>query len=124
MLIKIYANDGKEFKGGNYNILVNQLNAYESDQKLKKEKEESERKTREEKQKKLEIYRSAKLKEINEDISNVIDKIRNYEEETGYKIIYGLDYSTSKAVVKDTIGSIDDAWDNILDDIFKAIRKK
>ena len=48
MLIKIYANDGKEFKGEDYSDLVNELKTYESEQALKKHKEEVERRKKEE----------------------------------------------------------------------------
>ena len=113
-IIKIYAEDGKEFSGTNYDNLVRERNAYEA-----------ERKTIEEKQKKLLQYRNTKLKEINEDISKVVDKIREYEEETGYKVIYAYDYSTDKTVVKDTPNSsIDLAWYGFVDDFFNKIHKK
>ena len=124
-IVKIYAEDGKEFSGTNYEALVKERNAYEANQKLKKEKEEAERKTREEKQKKLLQYRSTRLKEINDDLFKVVDKIREYEKETGYKVIYAYDYSIDKTVVKDTPNnSIDLAWYGFVDDFFNKIHKK
>ena len=103
---------------------VEECEAYETELALKKQQKEAERKAKEEQEKKLKQYRSTRLKEINEDISKVMDKIRAYEKDTGYKVIYGFDYSTGKTVVQDTRNSIDFAWDNIIDDIFRVIHKK
>ena len=117
--MKIYSDDGRVFGS------VDECNAYEVNLKLKKLEEETERKTREEKQKKLTQYREVKLKEINDDLSVVVDKIRKYEKETGYKIIYGFDYPSQKTVVKDTLNnSIDLGWYNIYDDILNSLKKK
>ena len=117
--MKIYSDDGKVFNS------IDECNAYESDLALRKQKEEAERKAKEDKQKKLSQYRNTKLKEINEDLSNVVGKIREYENKTGYKIIYGFDYSNGNTIAQDTPNnSIDFAWDNIIDDIFNGIHKK
>jgi len=117
--MKIYSDDGRVFPS------VAECNAYESELKLKKLKEETERKTREEEQKNLAQYREVKLKEINDDLSVVVDKIRKYEKETGYKIIYGFDYPSQKTVVKDTLNnSIDFAWSTVYGDLISILRKQ
>ena len=124
MLIKIYADDGKEFKGESYNVLVSELNAYETEQRKKKEKEEAERKTREEKQKKLSQYRNTRLKEINDVLQKASEMVNTYEKETGGKLTYSYDYADGKFTVNDnTRNSIDFAWDNFFDDFFKALHK-
>jgi DNA gyrase/topoisomerase IV subunit A len=119
-IIKIYANDGKEFLGTNYNDLVKERNAYESDLALQKQKAEVERKAREEKEKKLAQYRNTKLQEINEDLSKVADKIKDYEKATGCKIIIEYD-CTGKMITEDTLNTLDFAWDNLLDDLVRHI---
>ena len=124
MRITITASDGKEFKGTDYQDLVNEVNAYESDLKLKKEKEEAERKAREEKQKKLAQHRVAKLKEINEVLSKAKDMVDEYEKETGNKLTYGYDYVNGKLVIKEVRNTIDFAWDDFFYEVFRAIHKK
>ena len=117
--MKICSDDGRVFPS------VAECNAYEVNLKLKKLEEETERKTREEEQKKLAQYREVKLKEINDDLSVVVDKIRRYEKETGYKVIYSYDSLNNKAVAKDTPNnSIDFAWDDWIYDLFNKMYKK
>ena len=38
MVIKVYANDGTEFKGDDYTTLVTKLKAYEANQKPRKQR--------------------------------------------------------------------------------------
>ena len=124
MLIKIYANDGKEFKGESYNVLVSELNAYETEQRKKKEKEEAERKTREEKQKKLSQLREKSLKEIDDATQKLNDLIDTYEKLSGRKVVYIYDYELKKYVATDTRNTIDFAFDDIYSEFLKALRKK
>lgn len=117
--MKIYSDDGKVFSS------VEECKAYETELVMKKQQEEAEQKAKEEQEKKLKQYRSTRLKEINEDISRIAKKIKDYENETGYKIVYGYDFPSQKTIVKDTLNnSIDFAWENLIDDIFRAIHKK
>ena len=116
--MKIYSDDGKVFSS------TDECNAYEAELASKKQKEEADRKVKEEKQKELAQYRITKLKEINEDLSKVTSKISEYEKKTGYKIIYGFDYGNGNTIAKDTPNnSIDFAWYNVIDEIFKEVRK-
>jgi hypothetical protein len=124
MIIKIYANDGKEFKGNDYTSLVNELNAYEADQKLKKQKEEAERKVAEEKKMKLTQYRNTKLKEINDILQKSKVLVDDYEKTTGNKLIYTNDLSTGNIAIKEVRNSIDYAWDDVIGEILKAFRTK
>ena len=123
MKITITASDGTEFKGTEYQDLVKEVNAYEADLKLKKEKEEAERKVREEKQKKLTQYRAAKLKEINEVISKAKVMIDEYEKETGKKLTYNYDYVNGKLVIKEVRNNFDYALDGFFQDIYRDILK-
>lgn len=125
--IRIKTSDGKYLTGtiDNYAGLVNELKTYEADLKLKKEKDEAERKRRAEVEASVKQYRDSKLKEINEYLEKVIEKIRAYEEETGYKIIYSYDYSNGNTVAKDTPNnSIDLAWYSFADDFFNKLNNK
>lgn len=123
-LITIKANNGKVFTGTNYIDLENEVNEYEANLKLQQEKAEAERKAKEEKQNELAEYRKVKLKEINDDFSKAVAKIKEYEKETGYKVIYNMDYTNGNTMVTDAKNSIDFAWDNILVDVFKMMYKK
>lgn len=124
--ITITASDGVKLEDtlDNYAALVNRLKKYEADLEAKKTKEEAERKKRAEVEASVRQYRETKLKEINDDLSKVSEKIDAYEKQTGYKIIYGIDYGTGKAVVQDTRNSIDFAWDILYKDILDVIHKK
>lgn len=123
MIIKIEAYDGKEFKGLDVDKLINECNAYEADLRLKKQKEEAERKARIEKEEKIKAYRESKLVEINNDLMKLTEKIKEYEKETGYKIIFGVDYTNGKTVVKDMKNTLDNAWDNFFEDLYKIFGK-
>ena len=124
-LITIKADDGRLFSGNDYEALENEVNAYEADLKLKKQKEEAERKTREEKERELAQYRSTKLKEINDILQKASEMVDDYEKATGRKLTYTYDYIKGKFTVDDgTRNSIDFAWDNFFDDFFKALHKK
>ena len=101
-----------------------EANAYEAELKLKKEKEKAERKAAEEKQKKLAEYRETKLKEINDILQKSKVLVDDYEKTTGNKLIYTNDLTTGNIVIKEVRNSIDYAWDNLFDDIFKAFRLK
>lgn len=121
-VIKIYADDGREFSGTKYEALVKERNAYEADQKLKKEKEETERKAREEKRVQLTQYRAKYLKEIDEATQKLHDLIDTYEKLSGRKFVYTYDFEKKKYVASDAKNSIDFAYDDLIDGIIKAIR--
>lgn len=123
-IIKIYAENGKEFSGTDYKALVEERDTYEADLKLKEAKAEAERKASEEKKKKLDQYRESKLKEINDILQKSKSLIDEYEKETGNKLIYGINYCGGGLNVKEVKNSIDYAWDNLFDDIFRTIRSK
>ena len=125
MKITITASDGRTFTGTDFKTLEEECYCYEAELKSKKQKEEAERKEKEEKRKTLLQYRNTKLKEINEDLTKVVEKIRVYEKETGYKIIYSYDYSNGNTVAKDTPNnSIDLAWYSFADDFFNKLNDK
>lgn len=123
MDITIKASDGRSFNGTNFEALVAEVNAHESDLKLKKEKEEIERKKAEETKKKVEQYRAAKLNEINDILHKANDMIVNYEKETGRKVVYAYNHATKNFMVRDTVNTLDFAWDNIAGEMFKAVGK-
>lgn len=112
-LIKLYAEDGKVFEGNDYASLEKEVNAYEDDLKLKKEKAEAERKAREEKQKKLLQFRKEKLNDINAKAKELSDMIKDYEEATNRSLYYT--FSDDGLVVKERTRSYDD----LLNDFFK-----
>ena len=123
-LITIKADDGRLFSGNDYEALENEVNAYEADLILQKQKEEAEKKAKEEKEKKLAQHRSTKLKEINELLQKSKDKIDEYEKETGNKLIYSVNYCDGKISVKEVRNTLDMAWDNVIDEVFKAMHSK
>jgi hypothetical protein len=120
--IKIYAVDGREFTGTNYEALVKERDAYEADLKLKKEKEEAERIMREKKQAQLQ-YRAKYLKEIDEATQKVHNLIEDYEKLSGRKFVYTYDYDQKRYVASDTKNSIDFAYDDLMSGLLKAIRE-
>lgn len=68
MIIKVYANDGREFKGYNYEVLVKACKDYESELALKKQKEE-------EAQKQVPIA-LARVKDAVDELNNSIEQYR------------------------------------------------
>lgn len=122
--ISIKTSDGKYLKGtiDNYAALVNELNAYEADLKLKKEKAEAERKAREEKQIQLTQYRAKYLKEIDEATQKLQELINTYEKLSGRKFVYTYDYDQKKYVASDTRNSVDFAYDDLIDGLIRAIK--
>lgn len=117
--MKIYSDDGKMFNS------VEECEAYETELAVKKQKEEAERKAKEEKDKQLELFRNTKLKEINEVLQKASEMVDDYKKATGRKLTYTYDYIKGKFTVNDgTRNSIDFAWNNPIDDFFKAIYKK
>ena len=81
MVIKVYANDGKEFKGSDYTSLVTELKAYESDQKLKREKAEEERKVKE-------VNKQALVKQIKQVSVELHSLLKQYEDQEGHSFTY------------------------------------
>lgn len=124
MDITIKASDGRQFHGTNYDELVKEVNKYEAELKQRKEKEEAERKIREERQKKLAQYRETRLKEINEVLAKAKVLIDEYEKETGKKLCYTYNYDKDQFGITETRNSIDFAWDNFFDDLFRAFRRR
>lgn len=124
MDITVRASDGKEFHGTNYDELVKEVNKYEAELKLRKEKEEANRKIREEKRKKLVQYRETRLKEINEVLAKAKVLVDEYEKETGNKLCYTYDYDKEQFGVTETRSSIDFAWNNFFDDFFRAFHRR
>lgn len=124
MEITIKASDGKIYKGSTeaYGKLLSEVKVYEEELKVKREKEEAARKEKEEKQKKIALLREAKLKEINEIFNKAKTMIADYEKETGSKLVYGYDCVNGDMTVREVKNSLDFAWDNIVDDIFKSIK--
>lgn len=116
--MRIYSDDGKLFN------TVEECNIYEVDLILQKAKKEAEKKEKEEKEKKLAQYKSEKLKEINELLQKSKDKIDEYEKETGNKLIYDVNYCDGRISVKETRNTLDFAWDNVIDEVFKAMHSK
>lgn len=110
MLIKVYASDGKEFKGEDYNTLVKQVEDYEAEQKAKREKEEADRKAREEKQKRLIQFRTERLKDINAKAKELNDMVNDFEKATGRKLYYTL--NDEGLVVKERTTSTTDLFDD------------
>lgn len=111
--IRIYAEDGNEFVGTNYEELIKQRDVYEEELRQKKAKEEAERKAREEKQKKLLQFRKEKLNDINAKAKELSDMIKDYEEATNRSLYYT--FSDDGLVVKERTRSYDD----LLNDFFK-----
>lgn len=126
MIVKIYAYDGKEFSGKSYELLAKECTEYEETLRLKKQREEAERKDKEEKEKKLAQYRKVKIKEINDLLQRAVDTINEYEGKTGNKIIYDVVncIDGSLVSVKETRNTLDFAWDNVIDEVFKAMHSK
>jgi hypothetical protein len=116
--MKIYSDDGKLFN------TVEECNIYETDLILQKAKKEAEKKEKEEKEKKLAQYKSEKLKAINKLLQNAVDEIVDYENATGNKLIYDVNYCDGRISVKETRNTLDFAWDNVIDEVFKAMHSK
>jgi hypothetical protein len=116
--MKIYSDDGKLFN------TVEECNIYETDLILQKAKKEAEKKEKEEKQKQLELYNKVKIKEINELLQQVLDTINEYEKRTCNKLIYDIDCFDGRLSVKETRNTLDFAWDNVIDEVFKAMHSK
>lgn len=105
-IIKIYANDGKEFKGTNYEELVKQRNDYEAELERKRlEREERLRKLQEEKQKKEEAKTKA-MKWITDCVDLVNQAIEKYKQETGEMPNVKFINENGKLKVKDNTYSI------------------
>lgn len=122
--ISISANDGRVFKGTDYTALINEINAYESDLKLKKEKEETARKAKEEYQKQVTQDKAKRLNQVNEVISYLGDLIEKFEKDYGTKLYLTREYPSKDLVVKETKNSIDfawDSWDQVIKDIEKML---
>jgi|GEM_PF-2161013 len=82
-IIKIYANDGKEFEGTNYEDLIRQRDEYEAElEKKRLEREERLRKLQEEKQRKAEAKERG-MKWITDCVDLVNQAIEKYKQETG-----------------------------------------
>jgi ribosome-binding ATPase YchF (GTP1/OBG family) len=121
--ITITASDGRVFTGTKYKALEDEINVYELELSQKK-LEAAERKRKEdEKRKELARYKEKKLKEINEVFKSLDDMIKEYEEKTGMKLYYSKNYCGGDYSIKETTNTIDMAWDNLLEDIIKAVRK-
>lgn len=123
MNITITASDGKEFKGTDYQTLVKQVVAYESDLKIKAERDAAERKVREEKTKQLTQYKAKKLKEINELAITLSKMVKEYEEKSKMKLYYSFDCFNRDFEVKETTNTLDMEWDDLVDNIINAVRK-
>lgn len=122
MDITIKASDGKLFKGTNYLTLVAEVNAHESDLKLKKQRKEEEEKARAENLKKFKQYRESKLNEINDVLHKANDMIVEYEKNTGRKVAYGYDYAAKSFMVTDTIKTLDSDCYNVANEILKSLK--
>lgn len=83
MDITIKASDGKLFCGTNYLALVAEVNAHESDLKLKKEKEDAEKKARGE-------AKEYRYNQVLDKIDSLNKVIESYEKETGEKLVFGF----------------------------------
>lgn len=84
--MKIYSDDGKEFKD------VAECNAYETNLKLKRQQEQEERAKAiakaETERKAKEEAREKAMKRVNECVDLVNEVVKRYEEETGEKLEY------------------------------------
>lgn len=123
-VIKITASDGKIFEGNisNYAEVVTRLTKYEEELRIKKEKAEAEAKLDKEKADKITEIRQTKLKEIQDDMNKLNNKIHKYEKETGYKLIYHFDNSIT--AVKDTINPLSYSYDELIKNIMYNMRTK
>lgn len=81
MDITIKASDGKLFNGTNFEDLVAEVNAYDSDLKLKKEKEAAEKKAREE-------AKECRYAQVMEKLESLNKAVESYEKETGETLIF------------------------------------
>lgn len=122
MDITIKASDGRLFSGADFKALEAEVNAHESDLKLKKQKEDAELKKAEETKKKMQQYRSTKLNQINNILHNANDMIVDYEKETGRKVVYAYNHASKDFVVRDTVNTSDFACYDIANEILKTIK--
>lgn len=122
MLIKVYASDGKEFKGDDYKALVKEVEKYEAELKQKElEKQERLRKLEEER-KAREHAKEKAMKEVMDAVDLVNHAVEKYEKVTGEKLscvnvngklkVYNKAYNTGGYINTPT-------FIEILDDIFK-----
>jgi peptide subunit release factor RF-3 len=88
--ITITASDGRYFYGTltNYATLVGEVNAYESNLKLKKQKEQEERAKAVAEQKKKDGAKEKVIKSVTEAVDLVNQAVEKYENETGDKIYF------------------------------------
>lgn len=107
--MKIYADDGKEFK------TVDECNAYEADIALKKAKEETERKAKEQMLKTL-------LEEINSDFKSINDKLKKYQELGGDSLGFYYHHNGDITVDKLVKHYNHSRFDDNLDDFFRNFR--
>jgi hypothetical protein len=121
--ITITASDGRVFTGTNYKALEDEINVYELELSQKKLEAAEIKRNKEEKQKELAQYKEKKLKELNDLTKTYSDIITEYEKKTGNKLYYSWDYEQQRYVIKETANTIDMAWDNLLEDILKVVRK-
>lgn len=122
MVIKVYANDGAEFKGDDYTTLVTKMRAYEDDQKVKKEKEEAERKTREEKQKHLTQYKQKRLNEIGSKADELNELLKKYRED--YKTSLYITYNLDNGVKIKEVPTLGDLLDTVFDTNYYCKQKQ
>lgn len=100
MKITIEASDGKVFKGASYSDLEKEVNAYETDLKLKKQAELERQKKAEEEKKAKECSRQKSLKVIEEKLQELEklkaehEKIHNERLKYVYRIYGGLGIQT------------------------------
>lgn len=90
--MRIYSDDGKEFKN------VAECNAYEAEQALKKQKEETERKAKEEAKEKA-------LKEVNDAIALLNQAKQKYEEKHTGKLYFMMQNGELTAKTYDTLSN-------------------
>jgi len=103
MIIKVYASDGKEFKGEDYKALEKEVNAYESELKQKElERQERLRKLEEERKAKQDAKEKS-MKWITDCVDLVNQAIEKYKDSTGEKPDIEFVNENGKLVVKKPI---------------------